>query len=534
MLNRCYGCWAGRSGAAATRYPRSLMAVGVARIARPIVALGLAVATVGCAPETVAPSSSTLATATPSANGPSPTVAAVATQPPARWSDCGGGFQCATLDVPRDYEDPSHGEFDISIIRLPAGEPDGRIGSLLVNPGGPGASGVEFVRDAESIFSRDLLERFDIVGFDPRGVNFSSRVRCLDTLDGHFAVDPTPEDARELDALVQESEAFADACAERNGAALPFLATANVARDLDQIRQAVGDDQITYLGFSYGTLLGATYAELFPDRIRAMALDGAIDPSLGLAEFRGDQGRAFEAALGRLFDQCAKDRECAFYEGGRPERAFDELMAQIDEEPIPAMQRGRRRDLGPGLAHAAVLSALYSPQTWQFLELGLAYAKRGDGSVLLAMSDPFLGREPDGTYSNLVDAYTANVCLDYPVPDDVEGFTAIADDLVADAPHFASYIAYNDLSCLFWSAPPGRTPAAVTAAEAPPIVVVGSTGDTATPYAWAEALAGQLESGVLVTREGEGHTGYSSRCVRDALDAYLVELEVPNEGLVCD
>ncbi len=459
---------------------------------------------------------------------------AVPTQPPARWTDCGGGFQCATLDVPRDYDDPSHGEFDISVIRLPATEADERIGSLLVNPGGPGASGVDFVRDSESQFSRDLRERFDIVGFDPRGVNFSSRIRCLDTLDGHFEVDPTPEDAAELAALVAESESYADACADRNAAALPHLATDNVARDLDQIRQAVGDDGLTYLGFSYGTLLGATYAELFPDRIRAMALDGAIDPSLGLAEFRSGQGRAFEAALGRLFDRCAGDRDCPFYEGGRPEQAFDALMAQIDEEPIPAVQNGRRRNVGPGLAHAAVLSALYSPQSWQFLELGLAYAKQGDGSILIQMSDPFLGREPDGTYSNLVDAYTANVCLDYPVPGDVDGFTAIADGLAADAPHFASYIAYNDLSCLFWPAPAERTPAPVRAAGAPPIVVVGSTGDTATPYAWSQALAGQLESGVLVTREGEGHTGYASLCVREALDAYLVDLEVPDDGYTCD
>ena len=489
-----------------------------------------------CAPvASPAPSGGPATGRLPSAPVSPSSAAGRATQPPARWSDCGGGFQCVTLQVPRDYDDPSAGRFDLAVVRRPAAEPDERIGSLVFNPGGPGGSGVEFLRESADFFGDDLLDRFDLVGFDPRGVNLSSQVRCLSTLDGHFEVDPTPDDATELDALVAEARAFARACAERNADALPYLSTDAVVRDLEQLRQALGDEELTYLGFSYGTLIGARYADRYPDRVRAFVLDGAIDPALDLAAFRGGQARAFEAALGRFFDRCSAQPSCPFHEGGRTERAFDALMSAIDAQPVPVLQGRDRRRVGPGLAHGAVLSALYSESGWDALAAGLALAKAGDGTILLQMSDPFRGRKPNGTYSNMYDAYTATTCLDYPVPTEVAGFAAIADALAGDAPHFARFIAYNDLECAFWTAHPDGAPAPVRAAGASPILVVGSTGDTATPYAWAEALADQLESAVLVTRDGEGHTGYGfSSCVRRAVDAYLVELELPSDGLTCE
>jgi pimeloyl-ACP methyl ester carboxylesterase len=495
----------------------------------------IALALLGCAPiaqpATIAPEVSPTFAASPTQR-PSPTP--LPTQAPARWSDCGGGFQCSTLVVPRNEMDPSAGRFDISLIRLPAAEPDERIGSLVMNPGGPGGSGVEFVRQGADLFSDDLRDRFDLVGFDPRGVNFSSRVRCLDTLDGHFTIDPSPDDVAELDRLVGEAEAFARACQDRNDSALPHLSTNRVVDDLDRIRQALGDDGLTYLGFSYGSLIGALYADRYPDRIRAMVLDGAIDPALDHAAFRGGQAQAFEAALGRLFASCAARTSCLFHEGGKPEAAFDRLMAQIDASPLPVLRGSDRRTVGPGLAHGAVLSALYSEAGWRALEAGLALAKAGDGTILLQMSDPFRGRKPNGTYSNLFDAYTANTCLDFPVPRDVAGFTALGESLAEQAPHFAEFIGYNDLACLFWPVAAERVPGPVRAAGAPPIVVVGSTGDTATPYIWAEALADELASGVLLTREGEGHTGYGfSACIRGAVDAYLLDLTVPDDGKTC-
>ena len=437
--------------------------------------------------------------------------------------------------MPRDYAAPASGYLNISLIRAAATKPKQKIGSLVVNPGGPGGSGVQFVRDGLSIYPKAIRERFDIIGFDPRGVNSSTAIRCIDNLDGHAALDPSPDDAAELTELVEAAREYADACASRNDATLAYLSTDAVARDLDLIRAAVGDDKLTYLGFSYGTLIGVTYADHFPDRIRAMALDGAVDPSLDLGEFRADQAAAFEAALRRFLADCAKRPDCAFHEGGRSAVAFDSLMASLDREPIPAPRTGDPRLVGPGLAWSAVLGALYSESYWEFLAIALAQAKDGDGSVMLAISDPFRGRKPNGSYSNMLDAYVGNTCLDYPAPTDVKVFTGWARDLAETAPHFAQMIAYNDLVCAFWAVPAQGTPRAISADGAPTIVVIGTTGDPATPYHWSEALTDQLDSAVLITREGEGHTGYAdSTCVQDAVDDYLIELTVPTKGLTCD
>ena len=461
-------------------------------------------------------------------------VAAV-TVKPARWADCGGGFSCAEIRVPRDYAAPADGYLNVSIIRAAATNTAKRIGSLLVNPGGPGGSGVEFVRQGLASFPEELRERFDIVGFDPRGVNSSTAIRCIDNLDGHDALDPSPDDAAELDALVEAARDYARACARRNDATLPYLSSDAVARDLDLIRAAVGDEQLSYLGFSYGTLIGALYAERFPDRIRAMVLDGAIDPSQSLENFRADQATAFEGALMRFLEDCASKRTCAFYEGGNSVKAFDRLMASIDKNPIPAPYLRDPRLVGPGLAWYAVLGALYSESSWPLLATALAQAKDGDGSLMLLISDPFRGRKPNGSYSNMQDAYTANVCLDYPAPTNVAVYTSWGRRFTKAAPHFAELLAYNDLTCAFWPVPATGSPRTVRAEGAPPIVVVGTTGDPATPYRWAVALAEQLESGVLVTREGEGHTGYlDSECVQEAVDAYLIELTAPKDGLTCD
>ena len=483
------------------------------------------------------PAQTDVASGAPSqlANGPSPTPAAVAV-PPAHWSDCGKGFLCAEIRVPRNYAAPSDGYLDVSILELPATDPKSRIGSLIVNPGGPGASGVEFVREAVAadLFPTALRKRFDIVGFDPRGVNSSTAVRCIDNLDGRAEIDPSPDNAAELKALVNDARAYADACAKRNAAILPYLSTDAVARDLDAIRSAVGDDKLTYLGFSYGTLIGSAYADLFPEHIRAMALDGAIDPKLDLKGLRFGQAKGFEDALSSFLDDCAAKTSCAFHENGRSLQAFNSLMASIDAKSLPAILLNDPRRVGPGIAWYSVLAALYSKDSWPTLATSLELAKRGDGSLMLAIADPYRGRKPNGSYSNEQDAYTSNVCLDFQAPIDVTVYRAWAKQLEATAPHWAELFAYNDLPCAFWPVPAERTPEAASAAGAPPIVVVGSTGDPATPYPWAVALAKELDSGVLVTRQGDGHTGYLvSSCVKRAIDAYLIDLTVPRNGLTC-
>ena len=395
---------------------------------------------------------------------------------------------------------------------------------------------MEFVRDEASLdgFPSVLRKHFDIVGFDPRGVNSSTAVRCIDNLDGRAEIDPSPDTAAELKALVADARAYAAACAKRNQGLLPYLSTDAVARDLDAIRQAVGDKQLSYLGFSYGTLIGSTYAQLFPDHIRAMVLDGAIDPALDLEQFRAGQAKGFEGALASFLKDCAARTACAFHEGGRSVQAFNALMASIDAKPLRAVRLKDPRLIGPGIAWYSVLAALYSKDAWPTLATTLELAKRGDGSLMLLIADPYRGRKPNGSYSNEQDAYTANTCLDFPAPTDVAAYTSWAKAFEAVAPHFAAMVAYNDLSCAFWPVAAERTPGPVSAAGAPPIVVVGTTGDPATPYPWAVALARELDSGVLVTHQGEGHTAYqSSTCVQRAVDLYLVDLTVPKQGLVC-
>jgi pimeloyl-ACP methyl ester carboxylesterase len=496
-------------------------------------AAALLIGAAACAPAepitlaTLAPQASPSATA--GASPAAPTVARAA------WSDCGGGYQCATIQVPEDYANPGGPRLALSVTRLPATAPQERIGALIVNPGGPGGSGVEFVRDDIKVFPVSLRRRFDIVGFDPRGVNLSSPVRCQDNLDGHVALDTSPDSKAELKILTDDAQAFAEACDQRNGELLAHLSTEDVARDLDLIRIAIGDAKISYFGFSYGTLIGAIYAQMFPDHIRAMVLDGALDPGLDLAGLRGGQARAFEAALGHFLADCAKDKTCYFHEGGRTRRSFDALMASIEKHPLPAIRAKDPRVLTTGLAWQAVAGAMYNDEAWPALAIGLALAKRGDGSVMLLLTDPYNGRNKNGQYSNLIDAYTANTCLDFPAPKDVAVYTALAAKLRPTAPHFASMLAYNDLTCAFWPVAAARKPAKVSADGAPPIVVVGTTGDPATPYEWAVSLAEQLSSGVLVTRRGEGHTGFAfSDCVRRAVTPYLLDLKAPRDGLTCD
>jgi pimeloyl-ACP methyl ester carboxylesterase len=506
-----------------------------------ITASVLAAACTSAAPtSTPAPGATAPATpAAPASPGPTSlppaTPVPAPTQGPIAWNDCGGGFQCGIVDVPQDYADPNGPIVRLSLIRLPAADPARRIGSLVVNPGGPGASGDEFVRAAaEALFPESIRDRFDIVGFDPRGVGSSTPIRCVDNLDHFIPRDERADTPAELADLVAGDRAFAAGCGARNPGILAHLSTEEVARDLDQIRMALGEAKLTYLGFSYGTLIGEMYASLFPGHVRALALDGVMDPSLDEETLRLDQARAFEGALDRFLAACAADATCAFHSGGHPGPAFDALMARIDLHPVPTLRLAGREPAGPTQAWDAVLQALYSQATWPVLAEALADAARGDGSLLLLLGDPYRGRQPDGSYSNMQDAYEGVTCLDWPAPRDLAAYAALAARFTRAAPRFGRILAYNDLPCAFWPVPPVRTPAPVSAPTAPPILLVGSTGDPATPYAWAVSVSHQLTSSVLVTRVGEGHTGYrASSCVGEAVDAYLLALTVPAPGLTC-
>ena len=484
------------------------------------------------APPTVPPSaaapSATTTVASPAASGATSAAGPVAS---IAWSDCGDGFQCGTLPVPLDYAAPGGQSLLVSVIRLPASDPASRIGSLVIEPGGPGESGTDFAREAARIlFSDDIRRRFDIVGFDPRGVNRSSPIRCSDDLDHFLAMDQTPDTPGELAALLDGEKTFVDGCQRRNAAILPHVGTADVVRDLDALRAALGDDRLTYLGFSYGTFIGALYAQVYPQHIRAMVLDGAMDPSLDLAEIGKAQASAFEADLHDFLAWCGASPACAFRHKGKPGPALDALMRRLETHPLPATSIGSERLVGPTYAWEAVTGAMYDRSTWPIVAVALAAAEHGDGADLLLLSDPLSGRQPDGGYSNLVDSNLAVTCLDFPGPRDPAPYEADAKAWAKAAPHFGALVAFSEIGCAFWPVAPIRTPAPVSAPGAPPILIVGSTRDPATPYPWAVSLSHQLTSSVLLTRKGDGHTGYAvSACVAAAADAYLLDLTVPHD-----
>jgi pimeloyl-ACP methyl ester carboxylesterase len=445
------------------------------------------------------------------------------------WSGCGVGFQCAKLLVPLDYAHPSGKTMDIAVIRKRATGTSH--GSLIVNPGGPGASGVDFVRSSASIFSGVTTE-FDLVSFDPRGVGASHPVRCESSaqLDAFVHVDPTPDDASEHAAVVRSSREFADACFQRNGNYLEHVGTIDAARDMDVLRAAVGDRKLTYYGGSYGTYLGAKYAQLFPRRIRAMVLDGALDPRQPTAAENKVQAIGFETDLRDFLAACPRASDCPF-PSSDPERGLDELAASIDAHPVA----DGTRSLGPGEFFEGLALGLYSTSYWDTLRHALGDAGRGDARLMLALSDALTERHADGSYSNLIESNLAINCIDRPSPRTVSAYDSAARDFAKVAPHFGEPIAYGSLPCAFWHVPPVEQAHPVHAVGAPPIVVIGTTRDPATPYVWAKALAHQLSSGVLVTYDSDGHTAYDhgNSCIIAAVNGYLVHRVVPHDGLRC-
>ena len=464
--------------------------------------------------------------------GPSSAAASASPSPELAWTPCGDDFACAVLDVPLVEDDPAQGTVPLALTRLPAADTERRLGSIVVNPGGPGLSAVEFLQSAWSQVLPVVRERFDLVAFDPRGVGRSAPVRCASTaeLDRYFAIDPTPDGAAELDALVRDSAALAAACARGAGRLLGHLSTADAAADLDRVRAAVGDDQLTYLGFSYGTTLGAAYVDRFPDRVRAMVLDSAFPPSLTWEQVLTGQARGFEGALAAFLDDCERS-SCEFREQVRGElpAAYDRLVARVDAAPLPG---DGTRTVGPSELLLGVIASLYDRETgWPSLAAALAAAERGDGAPLRSLADGYLGRGPEG-YSNVNEANLAVNCSDRPWPDAPAAYVALAERLAREAPRFGAPVALAGLPCATWPAKAADQPQEVQGEGAAPVVVVGTTGDPATPYAWSVDLAEQLDAGVLLTHRGQGHTVYGvdgPPCVVEALDAYLLELEVPEE-----
>jgi pimeloyl-ACP methyl ester carboxylesterase len=513
--------WQGWQRAAAL-----VVACVVAAVAVPALASGAPAAVPERAPIGTDP---TAAGTDPTAAGTRPTAAGAA---PVHWFPCQRDKQCARLRVPLNSAQPHGRTISLSLIRARATGPGKRVGSLLINPGGPGESTVAAFSVLLGLLSPTLRQRFDVVGFDPRGVGESAPVRCVDgaELDRILRADPTPRTPGGIATLLAVDAAFAAACVRRSGDLLPYVGTRDAARDMDRIRAALDEPRLSYLGFSYGTLLGVRYAEQFPDRVRALVLDGAIDPAVPPLEVSARQAVGFQRALLAFLADCGA-RQCAWRPRGPLLQAYRALIHRIRLRPLKG-EGGRT--VGPGLALFGVLATLYNrPVGWPLLAHALAAAERGDGRILLRLADLFAEREKDGRYTNAQEANTAVNCRDAAWPTDVTAYTAAADDAARRAPDFGRAAMTMAITCAFW---PVRGPRAVPAhtTTTRPIVVVGSTGDPATPYAQARALARQLPHGVLVTRVGEGHTGYVySACVRRAVDAYLVDLDVPGRSTRC-
>jgi pimeloyl-ACP methyl ester carboxylesterase len=453
------------------------------------------------------------------------------------WQPCEDGAECATLRVPLDYAHPNDKSIDLALLRVPAGGPERRIGSLVVNPGGPGASGLTLplaLRDeAQRAGGADaeVFARYDVVGFDPRGVGDSTPVQCGD-VEAFYAPDATPDTVGERRALVDGMRNFARSCGANSKDLLSHVGTRDAARDLDRIRAAVGDEQLSYLGFSYGTTLGAAYARQFPKKVGRLVLDGAVDPRLSGIELFRQQAKSLEQSFDRFAADCAADPSCAFHSGGDSAGAFDRLVAQLDAAPLPA---GGGRTLTASQAMTTVATALFERSAWPAIANGLAAADRGDGTALLAIFDAvYAQRGPDGTYENLASAGAAVNCADYRWPRGNATYDALVTRIRRESPRFGQAFVWEALPCAYWPAATG-TATTETPRRLPPILVVGTTGDPATPYAWSRALSKALPSSVLVTREGEGHTAYlgANQCIDDAVDQYLLTGAMPPTGTRC-
>jgi pimeloyl-ACP methyl ester carboxylesterase len=448
------------------------------------------------------------------------------------WSDCGGGFQCATLNVPLDYSNPQKRTISLALIRSPAKSQAQRIGSLLMNPGGPGESGIQYLRsDIQSL--ANLNQRFDLVSWDPRGVAASTPVTCVDgpTLDAYLALDTVLDDPQEKQTLVQSDKNFASACESRSGDLLPYMDSASTARDMDQIRTAVGDAKLTYLGFSYGTFIGQWYAHLFPQNIRAMSLDGVVDPSVTANDSLLGQVVGFEKNLQAFLADCKKRSSCAYGRSGDPGTKLAAAMARLDKTPL----RVGNRELTRSLAMTGVLVTLYDQSTWNYLDQALTSLDNGDGSTLLLLADFYNQRHSDGTYDNLFNgAYASTYCLDFPVPTDIAAYDKLGPAFARASPLFGPWSQYSNLQCAYWPVKPARDNGAITVSGAPPILLVGGTNDPATPYVEAQAVNKEIPGSVLLTRQGNGHTSYdASACAHAAEDAYLIGLTLPAPGTVC-
>ncbi|MQS12588.1 alpha/beta hydrolase [Streptomyces kaniharaensis] len=454
------------------------------------------------------------------------------------------GMQCGKLHVPLDYANPATDALDIALIKLPAAKPDQKIGSLMVNPGGPGESGIEMVEFGAKEFAGPLHDRFDVIGFDPRGTGASSPIVCYDDKqrDALDQIDEPLDPAARKTEHVKNATDHAAACQAKAGKLLPFVGTRNTARDMDVLRAATGDKKLNYLGISYGTYLGALYAEEFPKKAGRLILDGAVDPAADSLDEGTNQRIGFEKSFDRFAADCVSNHaeECPL--GSDPDKAAKKAADFLDglrDHPL-TVKDGRK--LGSDLAWTGTIRMLYGDEKtdWGYLRNALGWAmKRDKGDMLLAFADDYNGRDKDGHYNASQEAMGAIRCADMsrPAPTPEKAQQVVA-KLQAEAPLMSKGVSVDDYTepgCAYWPFKTPEKPHTIRAEGADPILVVGSTGDPATPYAAAESLAKGFANATLLTRVGEGHGafGKGNTCIDKAYEEYLTEGKLPAPGTRC-
>ena len=460
------------------------------------------------------------------------------------WKQCGGGFDCATMRVPVSYSDPSGATLGINVVRLPAS--GDRLGSLVVNPGGPGASGIDYARAATVIVSPDVLSHFDLVGFDPRGVASSTPIHCFTgpDLDALIGADSTPDNAADIAALEDAARLVREGCANRSPELVGHLNTEDAARDLEQLRVALGEDKLNFLGKSYGTFLGATYADLFAKHVGRFVLDGVLPPDLNGDEIALGQAQGFEDALRQFMADCLTRSDCPFT--GDVETAMSQLgvfITGLETTPLPGRPNQPERLLTEALGTYAILMDLYAPNQWPDLRDGLRAALAGDGAPMMEQLDARLGRSADGTYAdNSMDAFYAYTCTDRTMTTKPSDLAVLAKEWTfgtagqqAPAPLLGTYFAYANIACTDWPYVSSTPAHEIHAANAAPILVVSTRHDPATPYEWGVRLAEQIDHARLVSYDGNGHTAYrkGSECIDAVVDAYLIDGTVPIADVSC-
>lgn len=456
------------------------------------------------------------------------------------WKDCGKRLLCGKVLVPTNWSDPAHGSLSIAVAYR-AADIAKPLGSVIFNPGGPGASGYDWIiNSVDYLGTKTLRSNFNIVGFDPRGVGLSEpKVQCFEAKktdellygDNGFPLG-SPQD---LKSSRQMFSAFADACVKNTGPNMAFIDTVSAAKDLDILRAVMGESKLDYLGFSYGSLLGETYAALFPKKISHMVIDGVIDPTVSDSQQSVLQIKGFDLALRNYLADCLSSSDCPFK--GTVPQALNRIrtfLRTLETKPLPTKDG---RELNAWVANTGLIMPLYSQDYWPQLSQAFAEAFDGDGTTFMGLADTYNDRDSSGKYTtNLMEANIAISCLDSRQPADSSSMAKQNSRMLAASPTLGRYWQFGALTCENWPYPIAKHPASYSAKGSAPILVVGTTGDPATPYGQAVSVATKvLSNGHLVTFNGEGHTAYgrSNECVSSAVDNYFIKSIVPSSDPGC-